>query len=340
MLKPHSCAMPTLYLTHPGAVLRYENDCFVAEAKGQPSVAVPRFKVERVVAFGAVHITQPALARLLAKRVEVHFLSRFGLPKGMLCPADDSRVDVRLAQYRAFCDEAFRLGVARSIVAAKVANCRQIVMRFRRNHPGDELNRIVEEMKRRVNDAAGAQSLDRLLGIEGAAAALYFDAYGQMIGDPELFDGRSRRPPRDPANALLSLGYTLLGGEVAGLLSAHGLDPYLGFYHQARRGLPALAQDVLEEFRAPVVDRLVLALLNRRDIQQSDFAGGPEGGFRLKQTALKQFLGRYEDAVNEIFVMKNGSRTSFRRLIAVQAQSMRHACEKNAAYQPFHWERG
>lgn len=332
--------MPTLYLTRSGSVLRYENNCFVAEARGEAAVTVPEFRVERVVAFGPVHLTQPAISRLLAKRVEVQFLTRFGVPRGRLCSADDGRSDVRLAQYRAFCDDEFRLRVARAMVSAKIANCRQVVMRYQRNHPDAALGDVVRELAKRPKDAEHSPSIVELRGIEGAAAALYFGAFERMIGDKQLFDGRSRRPPRDPANALLSLGYTLLGGEIAGLLAAHGLDPYIGFYHEARRGLPALAQDVLEEFRAPVVDRLVLAVLNKGQIENDDFCPGPRGGLRLQERALKKFLRLYEKSLNEQFKARNGEVSSFRRALAAQAGAIRRSAESRSDYPAFRWQRG
>jgi len=292
-----------------------------------------------VVAFGPVHLTEPAVARILAKRAEVHFLTRFGLPKGRLCPADDRRSDVRLAQYRAFCDDAFRLAVARSIVSAKVMNCRQLVMRYVRNHPDAALKQKAAELKKRAANAAKAGSLESLLGNEGSAAKLYFEAFETMVGDEKLFDGRSRRPPADPANALMSLGYTLLGGEIAGILAAHGLDPYIGFYHKARRGLPALAQDVLEEFRAPIVDRLVLSLLNRGVLTHSDFVAGPKGGLRLKALPLKLFLHEYEDALMSKFRLRDGSETTLRRMIDRQCACLRRATVEEANYEPFIPER-
>lgn len=156
-----------------------------------------------------------------------------------------------------------------------------------------------------------------------------------MVGDEKLFDGRSRRPPADPANALMSLGYTLLGGEIAGILAAHGLDPYIGFYHKARRGLPALAQDILEEFRAQVVDRLVLSLLNRGVLTHSDFAAGPKGGLRLKAAPLKLFLHEYEDALMSEFKPKQGGRTTFRKLIDRQCAMIRACVANNDDYVPF-----
>jgi len=331
--------MPTLYVTRPG-VLRFGNNCFVAETKGAAPVAVPQFRVERVVVFGPVHITYAAVSHVLAKRIEVCFLSRFGVPRGRLCPADDARSDVRLAQFRALSDEAFRLRVSRCIVSAKLRNCRQVVMRYSRNHQEAELRHAIVNLKQQSVRAAEASGIEQLRGIEGSAARTYFAAFGTMVGSDALFDGRSRRPPRDPANAVLSLGYTLLGGELTGVLAAHGLDPYLGIYHSSRRGVPALAQDILEEFRAPVVDRLVLAMLNRKELTAEDFAAGTKGGLRLKDKPLKVFLLRYEESLNETFKMRDGSRRSFRQLVAEQARRLRRACETLSDYQPFVWERG
>ena len=331
--------MPSLYLTRSGGILRFQNNCFVAEAPGRPSIAVPEFRVDRVVAFGPVHLTQPAVARLLQKRAEVHFLTRFGRPRGRLCPADDARVDVRLSQYQAFCDDGYRVLVARDIVAAKIANGRKLLMRCQRNHPAAGLKEAIASLASSVANALKTEGLAELRGVEGYAANCYFEALGGVLREGVPFDGRNRRPPKDPVNALLSLGYTLLGGEIQGLLATRGLDPYLGFYHQPRRGMPALAQDILEEFRAPVVDRLVLALFNRREVSADDFAAGPKGGFRLKERPLKLFLRAYERALEEEFGLWDGRRTSFRKQAAAQCAIFRRAVEKTTEYSPFRWER-
>ncbi len=318
-----------MYLTRSGGVLRFQNNCFVAEAPGRPSIAV------RVVAFGPVHLTQPAVARLLQKRAEVHFLTRFGRPRGRLCPADDMRVDACLSQYRAFCDDGFRVLVVREIVAAKIANGRKLLMRRQRNHPAAGLKEAIASLARSAADALKADRLAEL-GVEGAAANCYFEAFGSALREGVPFDGRNRRPPKDPANALLSLGDTLLGGEIHGLLATWGLDP---FYHQPWRGMPALAQDILEKFRAPVVDRLVLALFNRQELSADDFAAGPKGGLRLKERPLKLFLRAYERALEEEFGLWDGRRTSFRKLAAAQCAVFRRAVEGTTCYAPFRWER-
>lgn len=320
--------------------MRYRNGCYVAEMRGRPDITVPEFEVERVVAFGPLHITQPALRHLLKRKAEVHFLTRFGRPLGRLVPADDPRVDVRIAQFRLCCDGPLCRKLATAIVSAKISNCRKLIQRYSRNHPDCDLQDAVAALAACATEALEVESVEELRGVEGAAAARYFQAFALMLNNPCGFDGRSRRPPKDPVNALLSLGYTLLGSEISGLLTARGLDPCLGVYHQPRRGMPALAQDILEEFRAPVVDRHVLALFNLGKLAAEDFTAGPKGGFMLKEASLRTFLREYERNLLEEFKLRNGKLTCYRRLLAAQVAALRRAVDGNADYRPFRMQTG
>lgn len=333
--------MPVLYLTKPGSVLRYSQRQFVAEAPGLPPVATPEIRVDAVVAFGAIHLTQPALARLLSKRTPVFFLTRFGTPRGWLAPAFDARVDIRMAQYRLIQDDARCLAVAAAITAAKITNARRLLKRYLRNHADAPLpvHEAVAILSTSRKDALRAKTPAELRGIEGYAAKSYFSTIRWMVVD-HLFTGRSKHPPTDPANALLSLGYTLLGGEIAGLLTAHGLDPYLGVYHELRRGLPSLAQDLLEEFRTPIVDRCMLALLNTQQLTASDFTAVGRKGMRLRPDALKTVLTAYEEALTHTFQLRNGSTVTFRQLLIRQVMAFRRTCVEATPYTPFLWERG
>jgi CRISPR-associated protein Cas1 len=254
-------------------------------------------------------------------------------------PALDARIDTRIAQYRLHDDSPRCLTVARDIVTAKIRHARRLVMRYQRNHPQVALQDTAAGLRQAMEKADRAQSPAALRGIEGAAARDYFSALRQMVCD-EQFDGRSRRPPTDPANALLSLGYTLLGGELTGHLLAQGLDPYLGCYHVVRRGMPALAQDLLEEFRAPVVDRAVLAALNTGVFTRDDFCAGPRGGQRLLGDSLRRFLAWYEELLTRPFDRRDAEDTTIRHLLIQQAANFRRACvTPDNCYKPFHWDR-
>jgi len=331
--------MPTFFVTIPGTTIRCENHLFVAEAPGQPRVSVPEFRVEAIVAFGAAHLTHAAIARVLARHTPVYWLTRYGRPLGMLVPAYDTRADVRLAQFRRHEDAAAGLDFARAVVTAKVRHARGFLQRYQRNHPTAPLEPGITALAEALEHVARAASVASLRGHEGAAAHTYFAALRHLL-PAELFDGRSRRPPLDPANALFSLGYTLLGWEICGLLCAAGLDPCLGHLHATRRGLPALAQDLLEIFRTPVVERWAIALLHHRVVGMDDFCAGPGQAMRLSKAALPRVLQSYEAALQETFTRRDGQVTDFRRILAAEIRHLRHWYAGTDPYTPFHWERG
>jgi CRISPR-associated protein Cas1 len=170
--------------------------------------------------------------------------------------------------------------------------------------------------------------------MEGGAAAGYFQALTAAVPADLGFDGRNRRPPRDPVNALLSFGYVLVGNELQALLDAMGFDPYLGFYHQIDYGRPSLALDLLEEFRAPVVDRLVAKLFNRKIFQAKDFTVEPEHGARLHREALKRFFPLYEEELTTPLQV-DGETLTFRQLFRRQAERLARALIQGETYRGF-----
>ena len=180
----------------------------------------------------------------------------------------------------------------------------------------------------------GAPSLEVLRGIEGAATRRYFRALAGIVPPAFAFAGRSRRPPRDPCNALLSFGYVLVGNELQALLDGIGFDPYIGFYHQLDYGRPSLALDLLEEFRAPLVDRLSATLLNRGELAAGDFAGTPERGITLTREALKRYLAAYERELTEPRAVES-EQLSFRQLFRRQAERLARALHGSEPYRGF-----
>jgi CRISPR-associated protein Cas1 len=290
--------MAPLYVVEQGAVLQRDGERVAVRKEGQLLLSVPVFKLDCVVVFGGVQITTQVMALLLANGVEVTFLSADGRLKGRLLPAESRNVVLRLNQYERYRDDAFRLRVSKNIVRGKLANARALVTRYLRNHPDAELTERVHALEDTIVQVGEAKDLDSLRGLEGRGSAVYFSAFGEMIRGELAFSGRTRRPPRDPVNAMLSLGYSLLTQELFGATAARGFDPYLGFYHDVRYGRPALALDMVEEFRPVVVDRLVLSLVNRRVFGPEDVEQTEDGGFMLTRDALKRFVMAYEDRVN------------------------------------------
>lgn len=184
--------------------------------------------------------------------------------------------------------------------------------------------------------ATQQSDLEKLRGVEGRAASVYFDGFAKMLRRGQAFNKRSRRPPTDPVNSLLSFGYALLYNEAVAALVSVGFDPYLGFYHQPRYGRVSLALDLMEEMRQLVVDRLALSLINREVFKACDFSKGEDGGVYLNEDGRKRFLREYERAVSTEFVnRRTGARSSFRRALYEQALALQRVVMQGAAYQPF-----
>ena len=285
-----------LYLTEQGAVLRKSGDRLLVEKDDQVELDLPYHKLENVLVFGNVQITTQAMAELLDKGIAVSLFSRQGRFSGSLDPPRGKNVQLRVAQFEAYKDAARSLQVARAALEAKLSNGLEVLDRYaeRRSQP-DGYAAWRDTITKSLDALTAAPALEALLGIEGGAAHAQFSAMMLFNRSPFRWVGRVRHPSTDPLNALLSLAYTLLTHELTGLLAGVGLDPYLGYLHQLDYGRPSLALDLLEPFRHPVADRLVLAMVNKGMFEADDFqpAGDREGVF-LAPKAMRRFFAEYE----------------------------------------------
>jgi CRISPR-associated protein Cas1 len=329
-------ALP-LHVQHQGAriqkdggVLRVvESDSVIAEAR--------LGEISQVVLFGGVHITTPVVHELCRRDIPISWLSHGGWFYGITHGMSHKNVDLRRRQYAAAADPERSLMLARRFVQAKIANCRTLL---RRNHP-DPPAETLGDLKDDVRRAGAAPRMDTLLGIEGTAAHRYFSVFGQMLQagqGAERFDlvHRNRRPPRDPVNALLSLAYSMLAREWTVVIQSVGLDPYLGFYHQPKYGRPALALDLMEEFRPLVGDSLVLTVVNNGEITAEHFVEAL-GAVSLTAAGRVRFIEAYERRLGqEITHPVFGYRISYRRVFEVQARLLaRHLTGEILDYPSF-----
>lgn len=327
--------MATLVVTLQGAVLRCTGGQVRVEQAGRTVERLPQQQVERVLLLGGVGLSTGFLNFALARRVPVTFLSQDGHYKGRLDSGGLRDVASRLAQARGLADLDWRLSVAKPLVCAKIAGERHLLQRIARNAPDARITTAVASLKTLAASVEEQQTLPTLMGIEGAAARVYFGALPAALRRPMPFRGRSRRPPRDPVNALLSLGYGLLTAEIIGALFGVGLDPQIGIFHSSRGRMPALAEDLLELFRAPVADSLALALVNLGVLQEKDFTLHEDGGVLLSQDALKVYFRHYRRRMQASFRDRNGHVTSFRRELQAQASQIRRVILREAAFVPY-----
>ena len=309
-----------VYVQAHAARIGLSGDCLVIKTpEGKQEARLPN--TSQVTILGNVQITTPAMRALMDRDIPLTLFSYGGWFLGRLVGHGSKNVELRVAQHRAAADAAFCVKLARGLVASKVLNCRTL---YRRNaeHPDattlGELDRLAEAARQAV-------SLESLLGYEGTAARLYFSVFNQMLkGQAAVgaFDmhGRNRRPPKDPINAMLSFAYSLLAKELALMCANVGLDPMLGFYHQLRYGRPALALDLMEEFRPIVADSVVVAALNNGVLTESDFVRS-HVGVSMKSPGRKRFIAAYERRMDQLVTHPVfGYRVSYRRVFELQAR--------------------
>lgn len=324
--------MANLYITEQNAWIRKRGDRVVVEKDDATLLEIPYFKIDTVLLYGNVQFTTQALGLLLDHGVELALLTTSGRLRGQLTPPKAKNITLRMAQYERSACEDFCLNFARELVRGKIENSAAHLRRFRHNHPEViELSDItnLETHAAQVQSVAGIESLR---GVEGTAAARYFRALQNMVPEELGFEGRRRRPPPDPVNALLSFGYVIVGNELQALLDAIGFDPYLGFYHQVDYGRPSLALDLLEELRPALVDRLTVRILNLRLLTAEDFETHPRRGARLSRDGKKRYFEFLEQELAREWE-EDGERWTFRSAFRRQAHRLARAIEHDEPYE-------
>ena len=319
-------ALP-LYVQEPGARVRKTGERIIVETEGGKT-EVPLIDVSQVALFGPVSITTPTVHELVRREIPVTFMSSGGWFLGHTMPLGGRNADLRAAQFRTAFEPAACLRFARTLVNAKLRNQRSLLRRnWKRTEGGDERDLALGQLKRLSEKALKVNSLDTLLGFEGEGAATYFRQFEAMLSpgrtagiDAFRFERRNRRPPSDPVNAMLSLAYALLARQITVSLSAVGLDPFRGFYHQPRFGRPALSLDLMEPYRPILADSVVIQAINNGEVQAEDFLYSG-GACALKPKGRKSFIAAFERRLDqELTHPVFGYRTSMRRMLEVQAR--------------------
>lgn len=330
-------ALP-LHVQQPGARISKDGEVLKIivddEVIGQARLG----ETSQVVLFGAVHVTTPVVQELCRRDIPLSYLSSGGWFYGVTHGMSHKNVELRRRQYAVAGNPARCLALARRFVRVKIANCRTLI---RRNHPSPA-DEVLSALKGDIRRAGQVDGLDALLGVEGNSAHRYFSTFAEMLHpderDTATFDlqSRNRRPPRDPINALLSLAYAMLAREWTAVLFTVGFDPYLGFYHQPRYGRPALALDLMEEYRPLIADSLVLTVVNNGELRSEHFVRGL-GAVALTAAGRRKFVEAYERRMSqEITHPVFGYRVSYRRVLEVQARLLaRYLTDEIPEYPPF-----
>ena len=292
--------MHTLYISQQGSSVSLCQENLLVKRGDDICQQVQLPLIEQVLVFGQSQLTTQALRACLKRNIAILYLSRMGQCHGRLLPMQQGYR--QLARYQNNLPAESRLAAAKAIVQAKLRNSRVLLQRQERQRPTASIAAAIQQLEALIANASQADSNQILMGIEGAGAASYFSALGDCLTNPEFtFTERSRRPPTDPVNALLSFGYQLIWNHLYGLIEAQNLDPYEACLHQGTHKHAALASDLIEPFRAPLADSLMLYLVNHRVMNaEADFTFKGRGCYLNssgRRKYLKAFIARMEEEI-------------------------------------------
>ncbi len=264
--------MSVVYILEQNASVAKEGNRLVVKKDGAVLHSIQTFKVDQVVVLGNVFLTPSAIKHLLYNEIDTTFMTVHGKYIGRLQPLHSKNILLRRQQFQRADDATFSLQTAKMIVKGKLTNMRTLLMRLNRSREALDVSDQILAIRMMMDKVDNAESFDSLMGYEGRSSTLYFEGFSQSILSEELtFSKRIRRPPTDPVNAMLSLGYTLLFNGVMAMVNMAGFDPYLGFLHSTEYGRPSLALDLMEEWRTVIIDTLVLSIINLKVLGKEDF---------------------------------------------------------------------
>lgn len=334
--------MTTLYVTDQGAYLRVKYKQFQVFHEKELKCSVPVNQVSHVVLFGCCNVSHGAVSLALQRRIPILYLASKGRYFGRLDTEGHAQIDYLTQQVQHSLDPEFRLRQAKSIILAKVHNSRIVLQRLNRKRRTDEGTQAIAALPELMQKVTESDSIDSMLGYEGQSANLYFRAFSTLLKGQFEFEKRTRRPPTDPVNSLLSLGYTLLSQNLHSMVETVGLHTHFGNLHAPQKNRPSLVCDLVEEFRAPVVDALVSYLINSNVFTEEDFTPpDARGGVYLQSDALKKFLKHWEEALNKKVKHPNtGHKVNYRRCFELQVwEYVSCLMGEIDTYRPMKWEK-
>jgi CRISP-associated protein Cas1 len=332
--------MTTLYVTEQGAYLRVQHQQFQVFYERDLRCSIPANQITHVVLFGACNVSHGAVRLALQRRIPLLYLSDKGRYFGRLETTGQAKIDYLVAQVAKSQDQDFIRQQAMNVIVGKLHNSRKLLMRLNRRRSTELATKAIKEIAVLIKKVTAAETVESMLGYEGQGASLYFRAYGSLLKGPFAFDKRTRRPPTDPVNSLLSLGYTLLSQNVHAMTEAAGLHTHFGNLHVPQPNRPSLVCDLVEEFRAMAVDSLVAYLINSNIYTPEDFTPPDgRGGVYLHPDGLKRFLKHWEEKLqSETVHPHTGYKVSLRRCFELQVWEYA-ACitGERESYRPMVW---
>ena len=337
----------TLFVTTDGAYLFKDGEAVAVRVEKEVKLRIPLINLGGIVCFGRITASAPLMGACADAGVAISFLTNWGRLRARVTGFTPGNVLLRRAQYRIADELSESRDIAQPIVAAKIANTRSVILRALRDYPDRPENDSLKDAARRIGQSIQAtqrtQSLDDLRGVEGEVATTYFGVFPSLISEKAndfVFSGRSRRPPRDNVNCLLSFLYSMLAHDARSACEAAGLDPQVGFLHRDRPGRPSLALDLMEELRAFLCDRLTLSLINRSQVAATGFTVSESGGVLMNDATRKVVLTAYQKRkqkpITHPFL---GEKTTVGLIVHLQARLLaRYLRGDLDTYPPFIWK--
>jgi len=328
--------MPSLYLTEKGSSLGVEGECFKVTVDDIIKT-IPVIKVDSVIVFGSCNISTKAIEVLLEEQISTTFLSNNGRYYGRLISTEEKNIELRMQQTDKYKDEKFRLYFAKQIVRGKILNSAYLLKNLNRTGKLERAVEIINDLYGLVDSLEKAEQLDSVRGYEGSASVKYFEAMRLLLKDTFGFDHRNRRPPKDPINSMLSFLYTLLMYQVYAAVNITGLDVALGFFHDYKNHRPALALDLMEEFRSLLADQVVFDMVNHNMVNASDFHTDESEKYAvlINNDLRKKIIKKFETRIKTSIVYK-GENISYRRLLEYKARELAGSIKKDSNnYEPF-----
>ncbi len=326
--------MTVIYIKEQGSSLRRRGEQIVVTKGSQTLLEFPIHHVDSIVVLGNVQITSQVLAKLLENGVDISYFSLGGKYIGHTLSENSKNIFLRFAQYEAYHKEEKRLEMAKRIVENKVCNQISLIKSFHWEREEYDYRKDVAQMQEILRSLPEKRNSHEVMGIEGMCSNIYFCCFRHMLKNGGVFEKRIRRPPRDSVNAMLSLTYTFLTKDMEMLLEGASFELCLGFLHGIRYGRKSLALDMIEEWRQPVADRLVLKLFNKRMLTEYDFQEDTGEGVFLNEDGFRKFCKEYERWMAE----PNFSNKSWRLLMKQQVGVLKKSLEEEVGYVPFRYE--
>ncbi|HID70363.1 MAG TPA: group II intron reverse transcriptase/maturase [Desulfobacterales bacterium] len=334
----HDPLLRTLYMFTPGVVLGKESERFTIRRAGKVVQRILAIKVDQVMVYGNIQITTQAMQFCIAEKIPIFLLSGHGKFYGIIDGFDTDPVLLHRDQFNRAADEQFCLDLAKALLRGKIVNSRVLLLRQKRRRSSDILSNSIGHLKRSLGKLEKAITLNEIRGYEGSAARVYFQALATLFDPDWRFSGRRKKPPPDPINSLFSYGYTLLYYNLYSLVRGRGLNPHVGFLHPVRPGHPALVSDIIEEFRAIVVDTVVLNLVLNRRIIPDDFTVPTDARqpCLLGERSKSLFVRELEKKLNSRLIYPaNDQKLDYRRCMEHQVLHLARVIQgKDETYRP------